>query len=173
MKTFHFCEIFLFAYSIIIAVTIFVLCIPCPPSLLSFPFVPFSPIPPLSIPPSHLLPSPPPAPFPSPGAGRSASRGLHDCVLLCSTARNVGQTWQGGCCAMTTTHCTTLYSIHACCASLCSTPSLCNHVHLCLVCIVNHLCGPPTISNVNCCLLHNSSVCVYLCAPSVQLMKVC
>ena len=104
-KIFHFCEEFALAHSIINAVAPFVLCIPCPP-LLSFPF--------------SVVPSSPtlPLPCPSAGTGWSPSRWLHDCALLCSTARNVGQTWQGGCCAMTTSHCVTLYIIQACCASL-------------------------------------------------------
>ena len=47
---------------------------------------------------------------PSPGAGWSTSRGLHDCMLLRSTAWNAGQTWQGGCYAITARHCATFYN---------------------------------------------------------------
>ena len=39
------------------------------------------------------------------GAGWSASKRLHDCMLLCSASWNAGQTRQGGCCTMKAAHC--------------------------------------------------------------------
>ena len=110
---FHFCAIFaLAAY--------------CSDSLCSLsPFPTCPPIPPCC--PILSPPPPPPSLTPTPSALEQAGQhleGVHDCVLLCSTAWYAGQTRQSGCCTMTVTHCATFYnSIQACCATPLFKPS--------------------------------------------------